>query len=145
MGRLTRREDWPQRLQEFVGSRVASPFAWGSNDCVSFAAAAVERLTGTAVLAALGEPWTDSASAAVLLRAYAGGDLIEATAKLMAEFCCEEVPPLHAQRGDVVIGVSPSTGDASAMICLGAEIAGPGLKRLELLPLTDALRAWRIG
>ena len=36
-----RHPDWPSRLVDFIESRRNSPFVWGSNDCLCFAADAL--------------------------------------------------------------------------------------------------------
>ena len=43
---MTRRlDDWPTRLNAFIDAARERPFAWGTWDCCTFAAAAVETVT----------------------------------------------------------------------------------------------------
>lgn len=42
----TRLHNWQTRLEALLASRQAQPFAWGANDCCSFAAAVVQAITG---------------------------------------------------------------------------------------------------
>jgi hypothetical protein len=137
-----RREDWPEALHTFLAERRTMPFAWGSNDCVIFAFDAIERMTGTDPFAPFRASYDDRAGAYRNLRDYAGAGLAEAVERLAAAYAMEEVPPLHAQRGDLVM-LGTTLGDALG-ICVGAVIACTGPEGLALAPIGDALRAWRV-
>ena len=41
-----RYQDWQIRFESWVRDRQAKPFAWGSNDCCTFAASCVQAITG---------------------------------------------------------------------------------------------------
>jgi hypothetical protein len=43
---LTRNPLWPDLLADYLGERLAMPFAWGSHDCCMFAAEWVRICTG---------------------------------------------------------------------------------------------------
>lgn len=43
---VARHANWSRRLGDFLKERRSMPFAWGSNDCLAFAGAAVHALTG---------------------------------------------------------------------------------------------------
>lgn len=42
---------WEKRLETFIRSRADIPFAWGSNDCVSFTADCIKEMTRQDVIA----------------------------------------------------------------------------------------------
>lgn len=131
--------DWPQRLRTFIASRQSEPFAWGRNDCATFAAAWVRALHGVDLLGELQIRYTDAAGAALLMRDNGGlrGLAIKALG----------APRHHAtlaQRGDVVRVLID--GRESLAVLDAAAIVGPGLPGLAVLPLDwDAvLDAWMI-
>lgn len=136
MTQMTRREDWPERLHDFIARRACTPFAWGVQDCCRFAADAVLEMTGTDPMADLRDYASRESADALLARL---GGLAAAVRGVLGK----PIPPALAQRGDVVL---VEVGDAKAMgICLGDVIAAPGPSGLQYAPLDDARVAWRIG
>jgi hypothetical protein len=132
--------DWPHRLGVFVSSRLQEPFAWGANDCVSFAAAAVQRMTGANPLEDV-QPWASARQAYRELRARGGiVAIVEATG-------LEQVPALMAQRGDVVLLRPPSRAGSvrgTLGICLGDVVAAPAAQGLVMAGLSEGHKAWRV-
>lgn len=49
--------DWPEQLAQYIEQRRHQGFAWGDNDCASFAAGAVCAMTGLALAELLPEGW----------------------------------------------------------------------------------------
>lgn len=134
---LIRLPDWEQRLSDFVVERLAEPFAWGSNDCVLFAADAVCAMTGTDPVAHVRGQWDSQLSAA---RAIARMGGLQAAADALG---LEPIPPLYAQRGDVVL--HRRDGIEAIAICLGNNLAGPSESGLLFFGLENGVRAWRVG
>lgn len=128
-------DDWPERLHAAIERRRRKRFAWGENDCLSFALGVLHETTGVSV--PIGAKWTeprDKYKAAKLLRDMALSDLM--TALLGAP-----IPVSRAQRGDVV---SVRVGRRRALaVCIGAEAVGPGKARLATVPMSFADAAWR--
>ncbi len=148
--RLARFPKWPELLERFIHARTFEPFAWGKNDCATFACDAVLAMTGTD----LAEPLrrhTSALEAARALRAFLDSKesdtakLLEATAeKIAAAWKIEEIPVLYAQRGDLVL-VNTEEGMVLTVVSLnGYEVLAPGTAGLMRLPLKSARRAWRI-
>lgn len=133
---LRRLPRWPERLATFVESRRAMPFAWGSNDCVTFCADAVQAITGARVLSEIG--WTDEASALAAFEA-AGGRVAAITGALGR--------PVQnwreARRGDIVL--AEQEGIVVTMLCLGPTLCGPGVDGLGFKPASGARLVWRVG
>lgn len=128
--------DWPERLGRLVAQRLAMPFAWGPNDCASFAADACQAMTGRDGLAALRGPRRSEREAWREIRA--AGSV--AAALVRAGAC--PVPPALAQRGDLVM---LAQGRRRVLaVCLGGEAAAPGPQGLALAPLDAAVEAWRL-
>lgn len=127
--------DWPQRLARFVEQRRNVPFAWGQQDCCTFAADAVMALTGSDPMSDLRHINT-AAAATKLLKRHPLPDLV-------AERLGPITSALLAQRGDVVL--IEQEGRHLLGICLGNQWAAPGEHGLVFGPMDTAHGAWPIG
>lgn len=129
---------WPERLAGYVGAHVSTPFAWGSHDCVTFAAGAVEAVT-------LSRPsmpqWSNARDALRELRTVGGlVAAVESTGFL------ELARPALARRGDVVLIEGPPVVRRPFLaVCLGHAWAAPGSRGLVYGPLIAASRGWKVG
>jgi len=119
-------------LAEHLTAHLATPFAWGTHDCVSFAAAWVQASTGVDHLAGLGQ-WTTAAQAVRAIN-KAGGSL---EAALDARF--QRIDPNFAQDGDLALY------DGCLCIFSGAHIVGPGKTGLTHNSRVLAQAAWAIA
>lgn len=128
-----RYEDWPERLDVFIEDARNKVFKFGVNDCCIFAARAVESIINIGLLEKVQELHKSKSSRKNL------ASLVSTTLKT---YKFEEVPPLSAQRGDVVI-FETVLGDTVG-ISVGNSIVAPGEYQLEFFPLYIAKRAWRI-
>lgn len=133
---LRRVPNWSSRLNEHVEAFRDLPFAWGTNDCVTFAATAVECVTGHRPAM---PTWSNAREAARLLSARNG-----------LEVCIENLELFirldrirQARRGDIVL-VPQAAGPAVA-VCLGHCWVAPGLQRLTFGSLSEATAAWKVG
>lgn len=131
---MTRLPDWPERLAEYLDGRRDVPFAWGKNDCATFAAGAVEAITGEP----LDIPHVDSATAyAHFERDHGPLDAI------VDDTLGKRLPsPAFAQRGDVVL--VKLDGRDSLGVCIGAEAAAPAADGMLTVPMSTAAAAWRV-
>ena len=137
-----RLEDWPGRLAGFFASRALTPFAWGRNDCCSFAAAAVEAMTGVDPSRAW-RAYRGPRGAAARLAATGGvAGVIEAAA---SRHGWPEIAVAYARRGDcVLIGIEGRY--SLAIVAMdGREAWGPGGASVIAQPVLRASRAWSIG
>lgn len=139
---MTRREDWPERLDECVESVRHKPFEYGINDCCSFMAEVLWLIAGVDIMKGL-RTYGDKRSAYRIIKHYAGGGVAEAVEKAMEDCGYAEIRPLEAQRGDVVL-FETKLGD-TAGICIGSKITTPGENGLLFNPLSETKRAWRIA
>ncbi|MET3498145.1 DUF6950 family protein [Variovorax boronicumulans] len=127
--------DWQLRYSEFAHARVNMPFAWGSNDCCSFAAAAVEALTGRNPMPGAA-PYASEIGAAKLI-ARAGG-----LKELASQYLGEPVSPLMAGVGDVLLVVNE--GREMLAVCNGVNAMAPAESGMVALCITAATAAWKI-
>jgi len=131
-----RYHNWPERLHQIVKDKQNIPFARGSQDCCMFAANVVKELTGEDLAADFRGTYNDDKGALKIL-ADKGGVRAIAASKLG-----EEINPLNAQRGDVVL-INGERGE-SLTICMGSYVVGTGTDGLVQFPLSSAICAWRV-
>jgi hypothetical protein len=127
--------DWQTRFSDFGKARASMPFAWGSNDCCSFAATAVEALTGRNPMVGV-EPYTSEIGAAKMI-ARAGG-----LRALASQYLGEPVSPLMAGVGDVVLVMNE--GREMLAICNGVNAMAPAESGMVALGMSAATAAWKI-
>lgn len=139
-----RREGWEKILAEAVERARREPFVWGTHDCCMWVCNVVREIDGRDPAAWFRGRYRTKRHAYALLRKFAGGGVAETWAKIARELGFAEVPPLSAQRADVVLVRTP-LGDALGL-CIGGKIACAGPNGLDFFPLTHpaVLRAWRI-
>lgn len=140
--KVTRRQDWPRKLFEFITAGSDRPFKWGEFDCCLFAADAVLAMTDFDPAAEFRGKY-DSAKGAV--KFFKEHDGVEG---LVAHVCREvgftETRMTMVQRGDVVLyDVSPNS--SAAGVCVGAESAFVFEDGLKLVPTHSCRRAWGVG
>jgi hypothetical protein len=133
----TRLHDWPVRLEAFVRQRMAMPFAWGSNDCATFASDAVLAITGQDPAPKGLRSHTTAKQAYRNIARHGGLDAI-GTAALGVP-----IAPVLACVGDVLL-VKVGKRDAFA-ISNGATAMAPSARGLVNIPLASARMAWRIA
>jgi hypothetical protein len=138
---IARLPDWTQRLSSLVVERLHVPFAWGPNDCVTFAADAVLAMTGHDPIEAWRAQWSTARQAFRTLQPLGGLAGAVRTAGL------QEVGPRLARRGDVVLLRPPGREHSmrgALGICLGERIAAPGPRGLVMASLAEGVTAWRV-
>jgi hypothetical protein len=136
---------WPEALAAHVDAMRDLPWCWGKRDCVSFARGAVLAVGGPD----LGEGWagaySDEAGAGDLMLTF-GRNLEAAVERVCRSAGLQEVSPLLAQRGDLVVIVDPhlTANLAVAAVCIGAYGATFIRRGFVRLPMRAAVRAWAI-
>ena len=116
------------------------PFAWGSADCVRFAAGWVALVTGRDPVADTAGRYAGCREALRLMVAATGtADLVIATSVILGPPLSH---PLMARLGDVV-ALSTPVGPALG-VCAGDAVTAPGPAGLVRRPLTTIIAAWRI-
>jgi hypothetical protein len=140
MGALViRLEDWPSRLHAAVEAARSTPFAWGSHDCILFAADCVAAMTGDDLAASFRGRYATREEAYAVL-AKIGGGLEYAITQALGKPAANNWR--MAQRGDVVVVDAP-TGTAAGIV-VGSRVAVPDMQGLAFLPLSAARCYWRI-
>lgn len=129
-----RREDWPERLVAYIDARAAEPFAWGHNDCVTFAADWVVEATGVDPIPDYRKPYGEVSANRALRKL---GGIADATSARLTE-----KPPSFAMRGD--IGLIEIEGRASLVIVDGDTVVGPGPNGIERVHRSLLVKAWEV-
>ena len=132
-----RKHTWQIDFERFIAQRMAMPFAWGCNDCCTFAADGVLAITGHDVALPELRTHTTDLQAARLLKTH-GGVAGIATAALG-----DPVPVLSARVGDVVL-IDAGNGPTLA-ICNGGTCMAPGPQGLVHIGMDQAVMCWRVA
>jgi hypothetical protein len=129
---LKRLPDWPERLIALLNARAHAPFAWGRQDCASFAADAVQAMTGV-------DPIAD-------LRGYTARDAIALLRTPIEQLVAARFPSVPAglaRRGD--IGVVEINGRPSVVVIEGEHAVGAGERGLVRAPRTALVSTFAVG
>jgi len=135
---MTRADDWPEQLAAFIEQRRKTPFAWGLQDCIAFAADAVLLLIGVDILAEYRGAYATEEEADVILQAEGGLDGLLTRLGLL--FGLTECAPARAKRGDLVL--VHAGNQAMAGIVTGTAVAVTGADGVQFVPLRCIQRAW---
>lgn len=131
-----RPNDWQSRLAAVMLERQAKPFAWGSNDCVTFSADCVLAATGVDRIADVRTAWRDDRQAMRMLAELGG--LIAAVSDRLGPPMSS---PAMAQPGDV--GISMQSGREALCVCGGVNWHMPAEQGLATLTVDQVVMAWR--
>ena len=134
-----------EALAALMAQRQAVPFAWGTHDCVMWAADAVHAQVGIDPASAFRGRYATALQAQRVIT-LAGGSLhAVATRALGAPL----LNPMLACAGDIGLVQGTASADwpdrATLAVCLGAWYVAPAARGLGLYPLTAATAAWKVG
>ena len=119
-----------EALLGFIAERSNAPFAWGSNDCVSFAVGAVHAMTGRRLRV---PQWHTERGATRVLKRLGG---LEAA----ADSLLSRIPVARAARGD--IGAVRTSRGVLLVVIVGDTVVGPDLDGLRRLSRNVLTAAW---
>lgn len=130
---MVRKEGWELLLSAYIKERRTTPFQWGVNDCVTFSADCVLRLTDIDLIAEY-RGYTSEAEANELMQ---GLTLLQMIKQVMGEALANY---RLARRGDVVftnlgaLGIVDDTGQRVAVMTENG---------IGFLPLKESYQVWR--
>ena len=140
---LTRLDDGMERLHALIDSARHRQFEWGIFDCFTFAADAVEAITGVDPMAELRGTYDDQRSATELLIKHGGVETAVSDILGRRAGTAE-----YAQRGDIVLmGQSPVTmrlGVVYSGFAMGPRTNGDGFAGLARTSFAYTAKAWLI-
>lgn len=149
-GGMRRRQDWPERLNNYLAEIRRQEFAWGSLDCCLLAANIVNAMTDEDPGWWFRGTYSNALGAVKQLRIFSGGGVVETMEKMAATYGWPEISVLRAQRGDpmLITGVVPETAgtalDLAIGVCIGHRAVVMSDKGLAAVPIKRATRAWRV-
>jgi hypothetical protein len=142
---MKRLPDWQSRLSEYLTSCARTCFKYGTLDCGLFVADAIQATTGVDVADPLRDKYRTRTEAFAAIKVLCGKASMEAVAAyLAARHGIQEVPVLCAQRGDAVVLGKGSRSALGIVAMHGTEILTPYKDGILRLPLSHALKAYRI-
>lgn len=118
-------------LHDYIARYLAVPFAWGEQDCFTFAARWAREASGVDCFAGL-SAWATAMQAARTSK-RAGGMAAQFDRHL------QRIEPNFARDGDIALA------HGTALIFVGARIAGPSKAGLAFFPRDNAEIAWRVS
>lgn len=133
-----KKENWFELLLEYAECAAGVPFEWGSHDCCTFAAGAIEAMTGVDPMPEFRGHYNDKEGADEALKTIGKGSLYST---LRGKFG-NAIKPAMAQRGDLMM--ADADGAPALLICMGERSMGPGADGLVYWPTLQCLRGWRI-
>lgn len=137
---LARRQDWPERLAEQIAAAQARPYELGRHDCLRFACACIEAMTGV-------DYWPRFSGYKTKLQALRTIAQIAPTLgeAVTAVLAVPPERPAMARRGDVLL-YQDEQGEHLA-VCAGATcavLAPDGLRHVRL-DHAGLKYCWRVG
>lgn len=144
---LTRNEHWATRgFHQFLLGRSKEPFIWGTNDCCTFTADAIQSITGVDIASDFRGKYTDKVSAFRAIKQITGGSTVsDAAAYCAAKHGLVELQyPLMAQRGDLVIVEEAGELIAGVVHLNGRHVVLVGEEGLKRQSIRNVKRAWRV-
>ena len=133
---IERLADWPDRLDRFLRERADMPFAWGSNDCVTFAADALAAMTGAELLTPI---W----HSAITAKAAIGSESLLVRADRVMQKVFSQIPRAFARRGD--IGLGDGEHGPTLVVKTVSYWVGPGTTHMLAMPDEKVALSWAIG
>lgn len=133
-----RYDDWKLRLIQHLGEAARKPYEPGVHDCALFSAGAVKAMTGVDHASRWRGRYSTLKAGQRLLRKAGFDDHIALAAAHL-----EEIAPAFAAPGDLAV-LAHDLGPVLGVV-QGENVYVLTLDRLGLLPLSDAVRAFRVN
>lgn len=125
-------------IHEVYRSERGIPFVWGSNDCLSFAAACAEKITGIDPMSALRGRYDTAMDAKRVMVEEGWGNLGDMAASMFAEIHVSE-----ARTGDWALIVNEDKTETIGVVC-GPMIAAKLEAGIGQAPRSRMTRAFRV-
>jgi hypothetical protein len=148
MDTLTRKENWPSLLHNFVIEYEKKEFCWGKIDCCMMMFDWIEYCTGTNLSTPYKGKYSTKIGAIRLMKKLHNGGVLHSVSDYFKKLNIKEIPSLMAQRGDVVIVnelQSEGNYDDVVGICIGLHvIVLSDSNGLHKLPLSTIKKSWKV-
>lgn len=131
---MTRRPDWPVRLNQYIVSVRDRPFAYGNYDCCIFVAGAIEAMTGEDPMTEYRGQYDSVATGAAALRTLGQGTLFKTLYRKFGK----PLPGAHGRKGDI------AWYNGALGLVLGRVAMFVGVNGFVLAPLSRLKYIWRV-
>jgi hypothetical protein len=147
MPKIAKLKHWDTRgFHQFLhtAARAAKPFAWGTHDCCTFVADAVQSVTGVDIAGDFRGLYHDEAGAFAIVKRLTGGSTV---ADAMA-YCAarhglwENKHPLMTGRGEMVAVRNGGTIIAGIVHLNGRHVVSLSESGPVRLPIRNVIRGW---
>lgn len=133
---VERKENWPRHLNEWIRSQMLEPFEYGSHDCCTFAAGAVEAITGVDLMVEFRGQYDSEAGSVEALATLGQGTLYRTLRRKLGN----PVKGIEGRRGDVAYHAG----------CCGVVLGRQAIfldadEGAILVPIRELQRAFRVG
>ena len=137
MSGASRRPDWPSLLAEYVERFRRERFAWGWNDCLTFALRWERMATERSRFLDAHFIYNTAEEANALICEHGLYDVWEVLDQRLIR--CDIA---FAQKGDLVAQIQH--GQPSVGVCIGQKFCAPGYKGLVFRDIGRGLHGWKV-
>jgi len=141
---MQRRQGWEQILDAEIRAAAGRHFEWGAFDCCLWVCDVVEAMTGVDMAADLREGYKDRNGAVRLIRKAGCRSLSQLCANVARWWALEEILPLRAGRGDVVLVKENGRHSLAIVGTDGRYALATAAVGLGRMPQESWVRAWRV-
>lgn len=135
---MSRKENWPQLLNQYLGEIRSKEFEWGVFDCCIMCAGAIEAITGEDLMSEFRGKYDSEETSDEALAEIGKGDLYQTLVDKLGE----PVDGAHGQRGDVAY--HEPTGICG--IVYGKKAMFIGDEGFVVLPMIHSgIKAFKVG
>lgn len=135
---MPRIKGWERALLEEVKRHAALPFSWEQSNCVYFPMDCVKAITGA-------DPWEEVRGICKSEDDFKRGMARYKFKNLGDAFGAKfsEIPLLNLSRGD--IAVVEQDGELGGAVCINTYLVGKARTGMAYIPISLALRAFKVG
>ena len=142
--------NWEKRLDDYVLSRLLTPFSWGFNDCVTFSTGGIEAMSGMNPAFFAKDKYKSKAEALKILLRFKLETFEDLITKIFKETPMRLLGPDElVMYGDIVLAditnLDPTAVGATAgVVDRDGLTIFPGKEGLVKLRITEARNVWRV-
>jgi hypothetical protein len=137
-----------KELDTYLAEAMNKPFAWGKNDCCTFACDFILIIKGVDPMKKFRGKYKTKLGAYKKLKELFGGGLAEASYAISKEMKLETVTKNYIQRGDVALCQSETViggvREILGIVSADGKVWIPGKEKLERIDPDKILMAWRV-
>ena len=142
---MKRTDGWESLLNYHIEKHFCMERKWGRVDCCFFIVDWIELATGVDTGGDFRNKYRSRSGAYKAIEKYSGSGFDEAIDMLAEKFLMKEINPLLGQRGDVVTVPGNGSNALGLISSNGRDVLVQGKNGLDVVPITSAVKCWRVG